>query len=120
MLTSGSPFSDYNSVLAGGCPGYDREALRSFAVLLDVRHVGPCFHIACTSTVHAISNFVSSNAQSLRQLDERPMIVASTLTVPMEAGTVLTVARGTEVGGDHCSEIDVADYGVEKRVGFAV
>ena len=120
MLTTGFPFSDKNTVLDDGCSADYREALRSFAVLLDVRHVKPCFHLACTSTVHAISDVVSSNARSLQQLGERHTVVPSTLTVPMETGTALTITRGTQVGGDECSEIAVADYGHEKTVGFAV
>ena len=120
MLTTDFPFSDKNTVLDDGCPADYREALRSFVVLLDVRHVDPCSHLACTSTVHAISDVVSSNARSLQQLGERHTVVLSTLTVPMETGTALTMTRGTQVGGDECSEIAVADYGHEKTVGFAV
>jgi hypothetical protein len=41
MLTTGFPFSDQSEVLASGRTADDREALRSFTVLLDVRHFDP-------------------------------------------------------------------------------
>jgi hypothetical protein len=49
MLTTAFPFSEQTTGLADGYPARDpardREALRSFALFLDVRH----FDLACTS-----------------------------------------------------------------------
>jgi len=56
-LTTGFPFSEKIAVLADGYPGDDREALRSFAVLHDVRR----FDLTCIriSVVHTISDAMS-------------------------------------------------------------
>ena len=101
--------------MADSSPGDDREALRSFAVLPNVR----CFEFACTSVVHTVSDLVSSNAQPLKQLDERHTNFASTLTVPpMEPENSHT--WDARVGGNACSEMAIASYGHEKTIGYAV
>ena len=101
--------------MADGSPGDDREALRSFAILPNVR----CFELACTSVVHTVSDLVPSNAQPLKQQNERRTMFASTLTVP-PIETENSHTWDVRVGGNACSEMAIASYGHEKTVGYAV
>jgi hypothetical protein len=84
-------FSERFAVLADGHPGDDREALRSFAVLHDVRR----FDLVSISLFALISDAVSSNAQPL-QSDRLPSAFISTLTVP--ADVMYLRSRGTRGG----------------------
>jgi len=113
---TGFPFSAKNAVLADGYPSDDREALRSFAVLLYVRR----FDLTCLmiSVVHTISDVVSSNPSTKPlQQDERSTMFISTLTVPAEAmNTVTRDARGVDTA---CGEIS-AECRPARTVDFAV
>ena len=92
-LTTSFPFSEKVAVLADGYSGHDREALRSFAALHDVRR----FDFTRVLVIHTIYDIVSSNAQPL-QPDEQPTGFISTLTVPAEVVYILTRdAPGGEV-----------------------
>src|SRR6266702_3738395 len=111
-LTTGFPFSENSAVLVPGCPSDDWEALRSFALLHDVRRLD----VVCVSVVHTISDLMSSNAQPL-QPDERPTTFISTLTVPAEF--MYTQTRNARVGDVACGEI-AAECGPARTLDFPV
>jgi hypothetical protein len=116
MLTTEFPFSGKFEVLAESYSGDDREALRSFIVLHDVRR----FDLACISVICTISDVMSSNAQALggpRQSDEQPSPFVSTLTVPAEVLCTLTL--DARVGDLACSEFS-SGHGPAWSVDLAV
>jgi hypothetical protein len=115
LTTTDFLFSERIAVLVAKYPGDDREAVRYFAVLHDVRR----FDLACISVVHTISDVVSSNARYL-QPDEHPTSFMSTLTIPMEV--MHTRSRDARGGDDANGEIVDADSecGPAKTVEFAV
>lgn len=111
LLTTSSPFLESTAVLVAGHPGDDREALRPFTVLSDVRR----FYIVYVSI---IPDVLSSNAQPPER-DGQHTTFISTLTIPMEV--MNTHTRDARVGDDaSCSEIVAEEYGAAKTIGFAV
>ncbi len=90
----------------------DWEALRSFALLHDVRRLD----VVCVSVVHTISDLMSSNAQPL-QPDERPTTFISTLTVPAEF--MYTQTRNARVRDVACGET-ATECGPARTLDFPV
>ena len=104
-----SPSLDAITALDANYPTDDREALRPFSVLYDVRR----FDISCVSVVYTLA----SNSQPLQpQPDEGSTTFISTLTVPTEV--LYTFTRDTRMS---CGEIQIATgRGTARRVDFAV
>jgi hypothetical protein len=110
-LLTDFPFSERIAVLVASHPGDDREAVRSFAVLYDVRR----FDIVYIPTIFDV---VSSNAPP-PQRDGHHATFISTLTIPMDV--MNTHTRDAQVGDDaSCSEAVAEENGATKTVGFAV
>ena len=107
-----SPSLDTITALDANCSTDDREALRPFSVLYDVRR----FDIFCFRWFTL--TLMASNFQPL-QPDEGSTTFVSTLTVPTEV--LYTFTRDARRGDISCGEIQIGTGpGTARMVDFAV